>query len=236
MSEQLQETEINKQALTLFEEAKEIIVKDQTTFVEAGAFRQAVKKLEKVIVDYFAPIKSNAYATWKGICAKENEALAPVQQAEAVAKKAVSVYLTEQARLQAIEQAKLEAEAKAKAEKERERLFRLAEKAEIKGNQEKAEELLEQAGAVYEKPVFAVPEVPKTTRVGNGTVTAVNRLEVTITDPMALLKEVVSGHVPITIVEFKEAILKSWVKSAGITIMPGIIIQKVIDSQVRGGK
>ena len=63
----------------LFEDqTKAIQVTDQASLTRASELLLAGKDLEKTIRAYFAPLKQNAHASWKGICDRENLELSRV--------------------------------------------------------------------------------------------------------------------------------------------------------------
>ena len=72
---------------------------------------------------------------------------------------------------------------------------------------------------------------------GGGGSTFVDDIEVEVTDPMFFLSEVVAGNVPITVLEFKQAKIKSWVKTMAIknNQIKGIQIKNVKVERVRTG-
>lgn len=208
--------------------AASIIVVDQNSYLSAGEFGKSLKLLRNKITDYFKPLKEAAHKAHKAITQKEAEELSPIDDADDIVRQAVTAYLNEQARLQRVEQARLDAEAKKAADAERERLLKQAVKADEKGNAEKAEALIEKAEQVYVEPVFALPTVAKTVKTTAGNMTAVKDIKVTVIDKKAFAAAIGAGLIPITCFEEKAGVLKSWVKSAGLKQIAGCRVEDIL--------
>ena len=70
----------------------------------------AIKDIKKKVTDYFSPMKSKAYSSWKEICAKECEAIRPLDDADKMLRAEISKYLDEQERIRMEAQRKAEEE------------------------------------------------------------------------------------------------------------------------------
>jgi hypothetical protein len=134
---QVIETESNDLAV----QADQVIVANQEQYVNAGEFLKSVKDLQKKVDDTFKPIVAKAHAVHKEAKAQHNKYLVPLTTIKGVVEGKMRTWKNEQERKAREEEARL-AE---KARKEAERLAERARKAEAKGQEEKAEELREQA-------------------------------------------------------------------------------------------
>lgn len=124
------------EALTLPQQARAIVIKDQATYNEAATLKISFSQWRKKIVDEFAPMKEAAHKAHKAITAKEGEYLAPVTEAEGILKTAIIRYQDEQEAIRRTEQRRLEEVARQAAEADRQR--REAEAAEIRQAELKA--------------------------------------------------------------------------------------------------
>lgn len=227
------EEKLESDALTLYEQATTLTISTQEDYAVAGSLAKTLKEMKKNIEDYFAPLKKSTHEAWKAVCAKENEALSPVKEADTIVRRTMGVYLDEQERIRREAEAKARAEAEERARKERERLLAQAVKAEEKGQAEKAEEKFEQAELVYAAPVVVESAIDKTVKVGDAAVTRKTDLQITVTDLKALCAEVAAGRVPVTVIDVKAGPLKQWAKLNQVTTCPGLHIKEVATVAVR---
>lgn len=227
-SVETQAIEVSKQALALK-------VYDRNTYAAAGEMLKNFKIMKVSINDFFSGIKKDAYDSWKGICAKENEAIKPIDAADKYLRSEINGYLEEQERIRLAVQRKAEEEARAAAEKEKAKLLEQAVKAEESGKIGKAEALIEKAEAVYQAPVIVPATVQKTVRLENGSVTRKTDIEVIVTDPATFVKSIAAGHVPLTVLDFRLGTIKQWVKTSGIKpgTIPGLLIRETQSVSVR---
>jgi vacuolar-type H+-ATPase subunit I/STV1 len=230
---QPEEEVIEQQALTLYEQATLLSVTDQASYQSAGELAKTLKSMGTKILDFFAPMKKSTHEAWKSVCSRENEALAPIKEADALLRKNMTRFIDEQEHIRREEQRKLEEAAREAARKEQERLLAQAAKADEKGKADKAEDLLERAENVYVAPVFVPAAVDKTVTINNGSVTRKTDLVITVTDLKALCGEVFAGRVPTTVLEAKPGALKSWAKINQVKQCPGLVIQETSTISVR---
>lgn len=151
-------TELAKQSTDLVARAAGLRVVDQESLTRANELLLAGKGMIKTIRDFFAPLKQDAHASWKGLCDKETSELAKVTPTVTFLDREIVNYRVEQdrirreaeekARRQEAERRRLEAETLRKAEEaarrnqmEQERIDREA----------KARELQAKTRAVAEK-------------------------------------------------------------------------------------
>lgn len=171
-------------ALTLPDQARALVITDHASFEEAGAFLVEIKRRRKAIADAFKPVVEAGLRAHREALALQKKADAPCEQAETIAKQAMSAYQREQDRLRleaerkaAEERRRLEAEARARAEAERREREAEAERQRIAeaedaleaGDDERAELILETPPAPvvmaepapFVPPPVVVPEAPK---------------------------------------------------------------------------
>lgn len=230
------ETEtVESQAFEISQQAKTLKVLDEKTYLEAGEMLRTLKGMKNKVTDFFAPMKAKSYAAWKEICAKENEAVRPLDDADKFLRIEAGKYLDEQERIRKEAQRKAEEEARAAAEKEKQRLLDQAVKAEEKGKAEKAEALLEKAEMVYQEPVVVPSVVQKTTRLETGSVTRKSDIQVIVSDQFLFIKAIAEKKVPITVVDLRLSAIKTWVKINDIKDgeIPGLIIKEIQGISIR---
>ncbi len=179
MVAELEVTPSFPEALTWPERAKSIAIRDQESYDLAANMKMDLAALRKKIVEEFAPMKEAAHKAHKAITTKENEYLAPIEQAEKLLVGTLKAWTAEQERLRIAEQRRMEAEARAREEEDRQR--RIAEAAAIRAEDERrAAELRRQdeearlaaaleaqvvgaseetVAVILETPVIDVPEV-----------------------------------------------------------------------------
>ena len=226
------ESELKSKSLTIYANVHDLKVLNRENYILAADTLKNIKEWRSKIEAYFAPIKKSAYDTWKGITAKETEALKLINEADKIVREEIRKYLMEQERIRQEEQRRLEYEAQEKARKEQETLLKKAEKAEIKGKSEKAEELLEKAENVYAEPVFAAKTVDKTTKLDNGSITMLRDVEVVIVDRGAFLRFAID-NLPEAIIDINMAKLKKYIKDMKIKILIGVAIKETSNVSIR---
>ena len=132
---------LENKSIEVVTQAKGIAIINNDTYKSASEFIKAIKGLQKEIKDTFQPIIEKANIAHKEAINQRDKHLDPLLKAEWMIKNKMIEYSTEQEKIRIVEQRKLEELQKKEAEK----LLKKAEKAEAKGNIEKAEELFEQA-------------------------------------------------------------------------------------------
>ena len=159
MSEQVG-GELRPKVELVLTQAETIIVSDQETFSRAGEFLKGVRLLANEVASTFDPIIDQANKTHKEALAQKKRFMEPLEQAETIVKRAVSVYFA------AEEKKRLEVEAEAKkklaeAAKIEDAGIALAEEAIAKGDQEGAMKVIETAAAVSQEIIAQVALPPK---------------------------------------------------------------------------
>lgn len=231
-----QEKELTRELKTVEKRAGELVVTDQESYAIAGQVIIDIDGMVKRINDYWSDPIKKAFDAHRSLTAKRAEMLKPLETKRNAIKKLISDYATEQARRQREEQEKLNREREEKERKERERLEKMAVKAEEKGQSEKAEALREKADDVYVPLAIVEPEIKKTVQTDSGSITQKDDISITITDPMKILQAVVSGRIPITVININETKLKQAIKINGINNLDGCIIQKIVNTSFRKAK
>jgi len=143
-------------ALTLYEQARSILVKTAEDYQFAGEFLRRLKDQRKAIQDWFRPLKEKADQAHKALVKKEREALKPLEEAEALVAPAMIAWKREEERKAEEEARRIREEARRREEE-----IRLAEaiQAEREGDLGAAQAILEEP---IEVPVVTVqPRTPK---------------------------------------------------------------------------
>ena len=135
MQNEINEIEIRNEAVSLEALTRDIVIKNEADYINAGELLASVKEKMKKVSGFFKPLVAAAFQAHKEIKAKENEFMKPLEVAEENLRQELSRYATEKERIRREAEAKLIAEAEAKAEKERQRLAKLAEKSQSLLNQ-----------------------------------------------------------------------------------------------------
>lgn len=115
------------------------------------------------MTSFFKPMKDSAHQAHKAICDREKTMLKPLKNAEAVVKKAMSDYFTEQER----KRQEVEAAARRAAEAERERKLQEAAELESAGDKDGAESAMSEALVMDDAASYTVasPTKPKVSGV-----------------------------------------------------------------------
>jgi len=148
---------VKAQVTGLVTVAQSYTVKSQEHLDLAGQELIRIKTVRKQVDEVFDPVITKAHAAHKEALASKKKLTDPLDTAEKQIKAAISTYTLEQERKAREEQARLRAEAEERARKERERLESQALKAMDKGQEEKAEALIEKAESVQVMTPIAAP-------------------------------------------------------------------------------
>ena len=230
--------ELEQKSNNLCVQAKEVKVTSPETFEQAAEYLQSVKRCQKEIKEWFAPMLKAANEAHKRIKQKEKDELNPLEHAERLLRQAINLYTMEQEKLRREEQRKLEERKAREAEKERQRLLERAARAEEKGKTETAEAIFSQAEEVVPEPVVAEPEVQKTTKLSSGSATIKKDLLVKVVDMKKFLQAISSDKFTVNlenIVQVKALSLKNWIKANGFKNgdIPGLSITETQNISVR---
>src|SRR2546428_259100 len=108
----IENTELERRALTWPEKAKQTMIEDQVTYDRASAMLLGIKDLRRDIDLHYDPLIAKAYAAHKATVAAKKKIEAPLAEAETILKTGISRWHAEQ------ERARQELERKAREESE----------------------------------------------------------------------------------------------------------------------
>lgn len=109
-------SDIALRAVDLHAQADALIVVDQDSYLDAGAFLLAVKEMRKQIDETFDPVIAAAHGAHKAALAAKAQHAAPVDEAERTIKRRVSNYVMIEERKRREEEARMMAEARRREE------------------------------------------------------------------------------------------------------------------------
>jgi len=229
MSEENKGIEVVKQeAGKLMAWAEELEVRNEEDYKGAFAVVKQIKSIRKQWVEYWKPIRGNAYKSWRGIKTKENEGTDLCDTAEGIAKNKAGSWRAKQEAIAEEQRRKLQAEADRRARIERERLEKEAEKLKTP---ELKEQRLEEAAAVI------APEVKVNAPAKVEGVSVRKSWKARLVNPSALIANARPGSVASTFIEFNQRAADSFAKSTkGNVKVPGVEWYTENITSVRGGK
>jgi len=181
--------ELEKQALTVDIQAKELMIRNQENYSKANDFLKTVKSLQLKVKDTFRPIIDQAFRTHKEAVAKEKIHLEPLLKAEVLIKNKMMEWLKIQEEIRFKQEAKLQA----RAEKERQEALAKAEAARANGKESRAERYEEKAANII------APQLAPTIDTGGAGIRKYWSAEVV--DLMLLVKAIADGRASIMAVE-----------------------------------
>jgi len=141
--------------------AQQMQVNSEVSLHEAGELLVTIKRLMKETESWFKPMVDAAFAAHRTICARKNQYIKPLQEAEEDLKRKIGTFQMELDRIRYEEERKAREKADKEAEAERKKLMAKAEKQEAKGNTEGAQELLQAAADVRLIQPRHAPEMPE---------------------------------------------------------------------------
>ena len=209
-----EELSVQREALSLTDQANSLKVIDLKTFQFGEETSISLKRVEKGIEKYWEKSVEDAKKSYETQKTLRDNDLNPVKAARKFVDNLCGTWKAENDRLERIEQKRLEDEANEKTEKEKQKLLEKAAKVEEK-SPEKAEELFEKATDLVPAPVFSKKAVEKTTKFQfGGSRTWIPDIIVEVVDIKQVCLAVAQSNIPITCVgEFKG--LKAWAKMQG---------------------
>lgn len=198
-------------------QAEALAVTTDEEYQQAAEFGKAIKQKAAVVTEFFKPMKDSAYQAHKAICDREKTMLAPLKNAEAIVKKTMSVYVTEQEKKRREQEEAL----RRAAEAERERLLKEAAEREQTGDAEGTEELLAEAVVMDEATAFSAPtrSAPKVSGVSTAKdweIVEINEHAVPMTVAGAVIRPV-----------DKAAVMRLIRATKGQVQIPGIVYKEV---------
>lgn len=157
-----EKAEMLKVANPLLEQVRQLAVASAAAANDMAAMLVSIKEKAKFIKEKFAGSVKAAYEAHKAVKALENECLAPLEEAEKLAKSKLAAFEMAERERERKLQIELQAKAEADARKERERLEVEAAKAREAGETEMADAMVEQASMTVAIPMVVSTERSKT--------------------------------------------------------------------------
>jgi hypothetical protein len=151
MSTQGQSNEVEKQALAVATKATAITIKSPEDYLSACEIAKNVSASVKRVTEFFAPMKTSAYAAWQQVIKTEKKVLDPLNKAKVHLATTIGVYQQEQERLRQQEEAKLREKARREAE---DKVLATAQELHAEGKTAEAEAVLNEQ---IETPTVVAP-------------------------------------------------------------------------------
>lgn len=222
-----------QQGNQLIEEARSIMIVDDTTREIATEFSANTRKVVKVIEDEFKPDIEKAHQLHKGLIDRCKRLVLPFKEAQLIVDSEIKRDYLERERVRMEEERK--ALEKAEAERRAAEKVREAEIVEriSDGDVEGAEVLAE--SEVVVAPIIPVAGVQKTTKSSAGSITAKKDIVVTVQDKLTVLRAVIDDRLPDVLVQIDLGAAKRYAKASGKRHMPGFVITEtaVVSGRVR---
>lgn len=172
----MQQQEIETRAMTMPEQARSLLVKDDDSYRVGAELLSRVKAFKEEASKSFDPIIKKAHDSHKEALAQKKKIIAPIEEAERIVKNSMALYLA------AIEKKKREEERVLRERalrEEEERRLQDAILAEAEGDSEQAEEILSSNTNII-APVQTTIEKPKADNVCTKTVWKFNVVDVSL--------------------------------------------------------
>ena len=181
--EEMVNEKVKKEALSILNTAKELTIRKESEYINAGNLRETLKRLESEINKTFDNLIKGAYDHHRSLTAEKKRHFEPIEEARKLIKLAMINWEAEQDRIRKLEQEKIEA---ANRKKEEDEALRKAHEAEKSGDKEKADRILN-------TPIETAPVIlPRTTpKIAGHTVRELWDGEVF--DILQLVKDIAEG-------------------------------------------
>ena len=153
--------DLAEQAAQTLAQARTYKIENADQYQSAGGELLRIKSIKTQIAELFDPVVKRAHEAHKAATAARKKLTDPLDEAERAIKSAMGAYDYDQRCKALEEEARLRREAEERAAAERAKLEAKAEKALEKGQEEKAEALLEQAQSVIPMAPVVVPQTVK---------------------------------------------------------------------------
>lgn len=195
--------------------AQQVSVVTKEDYIAAIALRNRVKTARASWVAYWKELKDSAYATWKGLCAKENEKTVILDQILAVVDQKALDWKQAADRKIAEEQARLNAAAQEKARREKEAAIKAAEKL-------KTPELKE--ARLAEAETIIPPEIIlESATAGVKGASSRKTWKAKLVDLRVLIESAKSGTVSESLLDFNQKAADAFARSTkGKIFIPGV--------------
>ena len=213
-----------RRGVQLVEQARAIMIVDDTTREIAAEFSANARKLVKVIEDEFKPDIEKAHQLHKGLLDRCKRLTLPLKKAQTIVDGEIRRDYLERERVRMEEERK----AMQKAEAERQAMeaakAREVEERINQGDIEGAEELDD--AEVIVNPIVPVAPTQKTTASAAGNITARKDIEVEVQDKRTVLQAVLDEKLPDTLITIDVGAAKRYAKASGRFHMPGFVIRE----------
>jgi hypothetical protein len=210
-----------EEAMTVADHARSIRVTDQATLKQAAGFIREANEAQKRVECFFAPMKDNAFAAHKAICAKEREVLAPILEAKKWLAGETGRYEQEQRAIAEAQRAEMERKQREEAQRLLDEAARLEQADDLFG----ADVALQLAASMESMPSPVAPEV----KVDG--VAFYTDYEVELVDEQAVPAYV--GNIEIRRID-PGAIRRLAQMSKGSIKIPGVVIREIRRSKATG--
>ena len=135
------EQEMLENGALIESDAKQLVITNDEQYEQAAEMARTIKTRQKMVTDYFGPMKKAAHDAHKAVCDHESEILAPLKNAEKMCKQAMGAYQLKKQQ----EARRQEEEMRRIAQEEAARKLEEAAQAETKGDQEAANAAMQEA-------------------------------------------------------------------------------------------
>ena len=197
--------QISTEALTVQDQAKRLLVKDQETMQQGNNWFLIIRGLRKKIDDTFDPIISKAHEAHKEAINQKKKIEEPLIIASNWLNVQMSVYKQEQDRIRREEEERLRQIAIRKEMERRktEEKRRMEEAAALEqaGAKEEAEQVMAEVLQEIEAPIIVAPPPPTIPKVELKGMASKTYWEANVFDLMALVKAIAKGEQPLNYVE-----------------------------------
>ena len=220
------EQEMLENGALIESDAKQLVITNDEQYEQAAEMARTIKTRQKMVTDYFGPMKKAAHDAHKAVCDHESEILAPLKNAEKMCKQAMGAYQLKKQQ----EARRQEEEMRRIAQEEAVRKLEEAAQAEIKGDQEAANAAMQEALVADQlsTSAYAGSSVPKVKGVST-----CKDWEITVTNER-IVPAYMNG---VMLRSIDLAAIKRLVKATdGQIEIPGIDIKESVSVSVSGRK
>lgn len=204
--------DITRETQAAIEHAEQITVKTEGDMTPATEFISVMKDRLKALTDHCSIYTDKLNYLHKSATGFRKQHADMIQQAIDTADKKIKAYLMAERERVRKEQERLDREDREREERERQKLLNQAAKAEVKGNTEKAADLLDKAESVYvPKTILAGPA--QTVKTNAGSRNYRPEYKPVVRDIKAICQAVVDGRLPVSVITVKETELKRHCKA-----------------------
>ena len=218
---------IERQSLTLAEQAAAVIIHDQAGYDSAAGLLTAIKHMRRAAEDHHRPVIDAAHKSHQAALKALRSIDTPLQAAEATVKRAIEAWDDEQARRRAEQQRAIDEAARKAAELELEAEIEAAE-ADGAGAAE-IQAIITEAEAVVQVAPLAPPTYQRAANIRIGT-----RRVPEVYDKMALIRHVAANPGMAYLVEENMVALRKLASAAGDLLnLPGVRLVEIKTTAVR---